>query len=65
MIDYNYYVQYQDNLNKALKILEENTSPNNYTEDAKSLLKPLITYKDIYKKKINEKYFSNRFGDNG
>ena len=54
MIDYNDYVQHQNNLKKALELLEKNTSTNNYTEDAKNLLKPLTTYKDIYKKKIGE-----------
>ena len=54
MIDYNYYVQYQNNLNKALQILEDNTSTNNYCEEAKSIIKSLMTYKDIYKKKYGE-----------
>jgi hypothetical protein len=54
MIDYNDYVQYQNNLNKALEVLEENTSTNNYCEEAKELLKSLMTYRDIYKKKYGE-----------
>lgn len=54
MIDYNDYVQYQDNLKKALQILEDNTSTNNYCEEAKTIIKSLMTYKDIYKKKYGE-----------
>lgn len=50
MIDYNDYVQYQNNLTKVSELLEDNSS----YEEAKNIIKSLMTYRDIYKKKYGE-----------
>jgi hypothetical protein len=50
MTDYNYLTYSQEQLNRAIELLNQNTSPNNYTVEAKTILEILSKTKPIYKK---------------
>lgn len=48
--NYNHLTYYQEQLNRAIQLLEENPSKTNYTEEAKDTLSILAKTRPIYKK---------------
>jgi len=50
MSDYNYLTYSQEQLDRAIEVLNENPNRNNYTEEAKLALEILARTKPVYKK---------------
>lgn len=52
MSNYNYLTYYQEQLNRAIEVLEQNPNRNNYTVEASEALKILARTRPVYKKAI-------------